>query len=97
MLTALALVTLTVNGFVMWRRRKPEATLGAPPLPSVPARIGVAIIMLMLAVLLPLLALSLLGIALVERLVLSRIPRVRDWLGLRTSSATVYRPRKAGG
>lgn len=82
-LTALMLVTLAVSGFVMWRRRKPETLLGAPPLPSVPARIGgVVAIVLVLAALLPLLALSLIALWVLERLVLARIAPVSRWLGL---------------
>lgn len=82
-LTALILITLAVSGFVMWRRRKPEAVLGAPPLPAVPARIGgVVAIVLILAALLPLLALSLVVLWVLERLVLTRITPVARWLGL---------------
>lgn len=87
-LTALALIALTVSGFVMWRRRKPAKSLGAPPLPAIPARMGgLVTIILLLAAVLPLLALSLLFIAALEWLVLKRIPGVRDWLGLRVASA----------
>jgi uncharacterized iron-regulated membrane protein len=82
-LTALMLITLAVSGFVLWRRRKPEALLGAPPLPAVPARIGgVVAIVLVLAALLPLLALSLVVLWVLERLVLTRIAPVSRWLGL---------------
>jgi uncharacterized iron-regulated membrane protein len=87
-LTALMLVTLAVSGFVMWRRRKPEDRLGAPPLPAVPARIGgVVAIVLALAALLPLLALSLIVLWALERLVLARIPAVSRWLGLGSARA----------
>jgi len=86
-LTAAMLVTLAVSGFVLWRRRRPEGLLGAPPLPPVPARIrGVVAIVLVLAALLPLLAASLVVLLLVERLVLARIPSAARWLGLRPAS-----------
>lgn len=86
-LTALMLITLAVSGFVLWRRRKPERVLGAPPLPAVPARIrGVAAIVLALAALLPLLAASLIVLWAVERLVLARIPPAARWLGLAAAS-----------
>ncbi|MCW1429916.1 PepSY-associated TM helix domain-containing protein [Novosphingobium sp. JCM 18896] len=82
-LTALMLMTLAVSGFVLWRRRKPERGLGAPPLPPLPARIrGIVAIVLALATLLPMLALSLIAILLTERLILSRIPAASRWLGL---------------
>jgi uncharacterized iron-regulated membrane protein len=79
--TALMLLTLVVSGFVMWRRRKPEGRLGAPP--AVPTRVrGIVAIILTLAALLPLLAASLILLWLVERLVLTRFPATRRWLGL---------------
>ncbi|NJS14921.1 MAG: PepSY domain-containing protein, partial [Sphingopyxis sp.] len=50
--TALALVTLTVSGFLLWRKRKPEAGLGAPAAPARRAKMrGVAVIMLVLPLL----------------------------------------------
>lgn len=83
-LTAAALITLMVTGFLMWRKRKPDGNLGAPPLPAVPLRIrGVAAIILLLAVLLPMLAASLILLWLFERLVLPRLPRLAIWLGVR--------------
>jgi uncharacterized iron-regulated membrane protein len=81
-LTALMLIALAVSGFVMWRRRKPGSLLGAPPAPAIPARIGgVARIVLALAALLPMLAISLLALWLLERIVLARVPPAARWLG----------------
>ena len=81
--TAFALVTLSISGFLMWRRRKPEDALGAPPTPRDPARLkGVAAILLVLAALLPLLAASLLLLWIAERLILPRLPRAARWLGV---------------
>ena len=88
-LTALALMTLTVSGFVMWWRRRPDGALGAPPLPAMPTRIGgLVAILVPLAALLPLLALSLILLAAIEWLALRRIPSVRGWLGLRSEANT---------
>ena len=82
--TALALITLSVSGFLMWRRRKPEAALGAPPAPALPMRMrGVAAIMLVLALLLPLLALSLVLLWLIDRFVILRSPSIATWMGFR--------------
>ena len=80
--TALMLVTLTVSGFVMWRRRKPEGALGAPPYPAGRRIGGLIPLMALLAAFLPLLAASLAVIALLDRLVLPRLPRAAQWLGL---------------
>lgn len=72
-----------VSGFVIWRGRKPEGQLGAPPLPAVPAKIGgVVAIVLLLAALLPLLAASLILLWLFDHLILPRLPRLGAWLGI---------------
>ena len=82
-LTALGLITLCVSAFVMWRRRAPEGVLGAPP-PIPDARIGagLAVIIAIAAVLLPVLGASLVVLAVLERLILRRWPPARRWLGL---------------
>lgn len=81
--TALMLVTLSITGFVMWRRRKPDGQLGAPPIAAAPARLkGVAALVLALAAFLPLLAASLLAMWLIESLVIRRSARLAAWLGL---------------
>jgi uncharacterized iron-regulated membrane protein len=81
--TALALFTLAISGFLMWRQRRPEGALGAPPPVRDPARLkGVAAILLLLAALLPLLAASLLLLWIAERLILPHLPRAARWLGV---------------
>ena len=86
-LTALALFTLAVSGFLMWRRRKPGRALGAPLPARDPARLrGAAAIVLLLAALLPLLAASLILLWIVERLLLPRLPRAARWLGMARAS-----------
>lgn len=83
LLTAIALIMLMVSGFVMWRRRKPEGALGAPPLAAVPARIsGAVAIVVFRAVLLPLLAASLITMWLFDSLILPHLPRLSQWLGV---------------
>lgn len=84
--TALMLVMMSVSGFILWRRRKPADRLGAPAPTAAPARMGgVVVIVLVLAVLLPMLAISLAAMLLIERLLLRRWPRTARWLGLRTA------------
>jgi uncharacterized iron-regulated membrane protein len=83
LLTALMFVGLAVSSFVLWRRRKPVQGLGAPPLPAVPARTdGVIVIIVGLALVLPMLALSLGAILLLDVIVFRRIPAVAQWLSL---------------
>lgn len=81
--TALALFTLAISGFLMWCRRRPGDTLGAPPAARDPAKLrGVAALVLTLAALLPMLAASLILLWIVERLLLPRLPRAARWLGV---------------
>jgi uncharacterized iron-regulated membrane protein len=84
--TTSGLVLMSVSAFILWRRRKPEGVLGAPP-PLPDASVGRVIggIILVLAVALPLLAASLVLILSIEWLVLKRIHKARRWLGLTTS------------
>lgn len=81
--TAAGLVLLSISGLVLWRKRRPSGGLGAPPpLPAADRTRAVAAVVLALAIFLPLLAISLLGLLLVEQLLLKRIPAVSRWLGL---------------
>ena len=81
--TALSLLTVSVSAGVLWWRRRPDGVLGAPiPRGSPRFSTGLLAIVLILGVLLPLLGASLIAVFLVERLVLRRIPGLRDWLGL---------------
>lgn len=82
-LTAVMLVGMTVTGFFMWRRRKPQEKLGAPPvMRSGEAGKGVWVVLVLLAAVLPLLALSLFAVLAFEGLVIRRLPGLRKWLGL---------------
>jgi uncharacterized iron-regulated membrane protein len=87
-LTAIALITLSVSGFLMWRRRKPADTLGAPSFPD-GRRIGLGVKLTgaVLFLLLPMFALSVLVLWLFDRLVLPRTPRLAGWLGLQVQNA----------
>lgn len=83
LLTALGLVLLSVSGYVMWWRRRTTGLLGAPAVLHPPRfRWPLLITVLLLAIYLPLFGISLLGVLLLERWVLRKIPKTRDWLGL---------------
>ena len=81
-LTCLGLILISVSGFILWRKRKPDAALGAPPV--MPGKVGftVVAITLMLAALLPLMAISLIALLLIEFVLLRRIKPLSHWLGL---------------
>jgi uncharacterized iron-regulated membrane protein len=83
-LTALALITLSITGFLMWRKRKPGHGLGAPPASATPKKArGAVIIALTMAAIMPLFAASLILLWLFEKLVLRRLPNLSTWLGVR--------------
>jgi uncharacterized iron-regulated membrane protein len=71
LLTALALVAVSVLGLLMWWRRKPDGRLGAPPRLQAAPRWPLAVLAL-LGLLMPLFGVSLLVVALVDRLVAKR-------------------------
>ncbi|MEO8315585.1 MAG: PepSY domain-containing protein [Pseudomonadota bacterium] len=86
-LTAMALVTMSVTGFLMWRKRRPPGGLGAPALPADRRKPGfVVMATLILAALLPLLAASLLLLWLMDLLLPRLSPAAAAWLGLATST-----------
>lgn len=81
--TAAMLLTLSVSGFVMWRRRKPDNMLGAPPVSNAKLQspiIKVLVVLLVFA--LPMFAISVATIWFFDRVVMSRMPRLARWLGL---------------
>lgn len=86
LLTAMGLVTLCVSATILWWRRRNVGVLGAPiPLakPQWPSMLIVTV--LLLAIYLPEMAASLIVVVLLEKLLLSRIPSTRSWLGLRSA------------
>lgn len=82
-LTVAALVTMSITGFLMWRRRRPSGALGAPALPTDRRKPRfVLVTTLILALLLPLLAASLLVLWLIDLLLPRLAPHAAAWLGL---------------
>jgi uncharacterized iron-regulated membrane protein len=82
-LTALALCAMSISAFVMWRKRAPNGVLGAPPLiKDQKIGLGIAILIIIFAILLPVLGISLIIIGLLEFLILKRIKPVSNWLGI---------------
>lgn len=81
--TTAGLVTLSLSGLIMWRRRRPEGVLGAPAALR-PVRFSAGLIAFLIAfgIYMPFLGGSMIIVALLERFVLRRIEPVRLWLGL---------------
>jgi uncharacterized iron-regulated membrane protein len=87
LLAAVGLILLSVSAFVMWRKRAPSGVLGAPPsIADAKLGFGLAALLVGFGIFLPVLGISMVVIAMVERLVLVRIPVVRTWLGLGQTS-----------
>ncbi|MBP2158303.1 MULTISPECIES: PepSY domain-containing protein [Asticcacaulis] len=86
LLTAIGLVTLCISAVVMWWQRRPTDVLGAPALlPDERLGMGLGALIMALGIFLPVLGISLIVVALAERLVLRNIPAVCAWLGLKHS------------
>jgi uncharacterized iron-regulated membrane protein len=87
-LTALCLIMLAVSGAILWWRRRPIGLLGAP-LPRTQPRFGAPLVaaIVALGLYLPMFGFTLVGVLLVERLLLRRLPRARQWLGLAPAPA----------
>jgi uncharacterized iron-regulated membrane protein len=87
-LTALFLVILSVSSAIMWWRRRPAGTLGAPMALDRPKIGAVLVIFVMvLAIYMPVFGLTLALVCLVETLIFRRIESLRLWLGLRAERA----------
>ena len=90
-LTGTGLLTMSVSAAWMWWKRRPAGLLGAPPLiANARLGLGLGLLIVALGVLLPTLGISLVLILAVERLVLSRIPPARRFLGLEVRHAEAH-------
>jgi uncharacterized iron-regulated membrane protein len=86
--TAVGLIVLWISAVVLWWRRRSEGALGARVPTGRPRyTFGLAVIVVALAIYLPLFGVSLLGVAVTERLILGRIPSTQKWLGLSEAQA----------
>jgi uncharacterized iron-regulated membrane protein len=77
---SLAVIALSVSGAVMWWIRRPAgARLAPPPMPKdIRAWRGAAIVMFLISLAFPLVALTLLGVALLDFGIVSRVPALRS-------------------
>lgn len=89
LLTALGLLLMCFSGVVLWWRRREPGVLGTPH-PAARPRFswGLLALLILLGVCLPLFGASLLLVLAIEWSILSRIPPVQRWLGLRPRSQT---------
>ena len=78
----LGLIIMCVSSFILWQKRKPSNTLGAPPQLNPKKDQVVLGLTIALALVLPALAVSLALIWLAERYIFRRIAVLNTWLGL---------------
>jgi uncharacterized iron-regulated membrane protein len=81
LLTAATLITMAVSGFLMWRRRKPIGKLGAGRPPNHKTWSFLVPAIVLLAALLPMLAISLFVLVVFDTLILAHMPTFAVWLG----------------
>ncbi len=82
--TAVCLWLVCISAVVMWLRRRPAGTLGAPSVSARPRfAAGLIVLVIVMGLLLPLMVITLLAVWAVERTVLSRWTASREFLGLR--------------
>jgi uncharacterized iron-regulated membrane protein len=84
LVTALSLWVVCISAIVMWWRRRPPRVLGAPPPANSRAAMARSLIavILLLAIMLPLMGITLVLTLLAERLLLRRWAAAREFLGL---------------
>lgn len=81
--TALGMITLSASAVVLWWRRRPAGSIGAPPAhPGARYPMLVIGILVLMGLLLPLLGATMVTVLLLERLVLGRFAAARRFLGL---------------
>ena len=86
--TTIGLVTLSLSGLVMWWRRKPADTLGAPaPIRHIRFSAGLITLLIAFGLYFPFLGGSMILVVLTERFFLRRLPATQRWLGLRSAQA----------
>lgn len=84
--TTTGLVTLSLSGFMMWWRRRPEGVLGAPvPLRRIRLSWALMAFLVVFGIYMPFLGGSMILVVLVERFILRKIAAARSWLGLYTA------------
>ncbi|HEY4313627.1 MAG TPA: PepSY domain-containing protein [Pirellulales bacterium] len=83
LVTTCGLILVCASGLIMWWRRREPGALGAPKALSSPRfSLGLFVLVVALAIYLPLFGASLLGVLVIEKTLLARIPALRDWWGL---------------
>ncbi|WP_028401506.1 PepSY-associated TM helix domain-containing protein [Ectobacillus panaciterrae] len=82
LIICLGLIGISLTGIMMWWKRKPSGTLGAPSLPKNFRLLkGVTILIIILGIIFPLVGASFLVVLALDWLIIKRIPVVKQWIG----------------
>ncbi|TDQ42671.1 PepSY-associated TM helix domain-containing protein [Aureibacillus halotolerans] len=79
-LICLGILGIVLSGFWLWKKRKPEGNLGAPKAPPISKLRWVWLLILFFGVFFPLVGLSIIIVALIDFLIVKRVPRLKAFL-----------------
>ncbi|TPE67338.1 PepSY-associated TM helix domain-containing protein [Halalkalibacterium halodurans] len=80
LITCLGLIGLIVSSWMMWKKRKPQGSLGAPTqVKDRKVSRAVFLIMMVMGIIMPLVGLSIIFIYFLDRFVLSKMKRLQAW------------------
>ncbi|WP_370543124.1 PepSY-associated TM helix domain-containing protein [Geomicrobium sp. JCM 19055] len=82
LLICIGMVLIIITGFWLWKRRKPDNSVGAPKSIKVTQAKAMLIILLIFAFIFPLVGLSLIVVYLIDRFVIRKSERLRRWLNV---------------
>ncbi|WP_417900195.1 PepSY domain-containing protein [Bacillus haimaensis] len=78
----IGLIGMMISSLIMWRKRKPVKGSGAPGKHvDIKIKRAVTIIMLLLGLVMPLVGISIIVVLLLDKLVVTRIKKLKEWLG----------------
>jgi len=83
LIACLGLIVIAVSSYIMWKKRKPKAKLGAPTQPqNKKVTFAIFLMMLICGAIMPLVGLSILVVLILDVLIIRRIKPLRHWFSL---------------
>lgn len=78
-IVCIGIAGIVVTGFMLWLRRKPQDHMGAPRAQSYGKIKGIIILFILYGILFPLVGLSLIIVALIDLLLIKRVPKLKKF------------------